>query len=142
MSARIGSVGAARASRPEHRDAPAGFRTWAGTVDVPDAPVETPWDVSEVVDVVRRLEWIGHRVTVHDPLADPAEAEHEYGLKLDPSAFDRRYNAVIGAVPHKAYRSMGPAEVTGLLETGGLVADVKGMWRAADFPASVKRWQL
>lgn len=62
MSARIGSAGAARAGRPEHREAPTGFRTWAGTVDVPDAPIETPWDVSEVVDVVRRAAATGRRV--------------------------------------------------------------------------------
>lgn len=25
---------------------------------------------SKVADIIRRLEWIGHDVTVHDPLAD------------------------------------------------------------------------
>src|SRR3546814_5531680 len=34
---------------------------------------------SKVVNVIERLKWIGHEVTIHDPLADPQEAAHEYG---------------------------------------------------------------
>lgn len=97
---------------------------------------------SKVVDIIRRLEWIGHKVTVHDPLADPAEAQHEYGLALSPDALDRRYNAVVAAVPHAEYLNMTPDEVAALVEPSGLVADVKGMWRSKNFPASVIYWQL
>src|SRR4051794_34228214 len=39
---------------------------------------------SKVVDLVRRLESHGHQVTIHDPLADSAEARDEYGLDLAP----------------------------------------------------------
>lgn len=97
---------------------------------------------SKVADVIARLQWIGHTVTVHDPLADNAEAEHEYGISLDAHAFDRRYDAVIAAVPHQRYRAMNPAEVAGLLKPNGLIADVKGMWRGISFPEGVRRWQL
>ena len=97
---------------------------------------------SKVADVIARLKWIGHNVTVHDPLADGEEAAHEYGLTLDPGALERRYDAVIAAVPHRHYRAMAPAEVAGLLREGGLLADVKGMWRSATFPDGVRRWQL
>ena len=57
---------------------------------------------SKVADVIARLKWIGHNVTVHDPLADAAEAMHEYGLMLDPGALERRYDAVVVAVPAQA----------------------------------------
>ena len=97
---------------------------------------------SKVADVIARLKWIGHSVTVHDPLADAAEATHEYGLTLDAHALERRYDAIIAAVPHARYRAMSPAEVAGLLRPDGLVADVKGMWRAVSFPEGVRRWQL
>ncbi len=97
---------------------------------------------SKVADVIARLKWIGHNVTVHDPLADSAEAEHEYGLSLDAHALERRYDAVIAAVPHAQYRAMAPGEVAGLLREGGLIADVKGMWRGITFPEGVRRWQL
>jgi len=97
---------------------------------------------SKVADVIARLQSIGHNVTVHDALADAAEAHHEYGLTLDPNALERRYDAVIAAVPHAHYRKMAPGEVAGLLREGGLIADVKGMWRNATFPEGVRRWQL
>lgn len=97
---------------------------------------------SKVADLIARLRWIGHDVTVHDPLADPAEAAHEYGLALDPQALGRRYDAVVGAVSHAAYRGMSAAEVAGLVREGGLVADVKGMWRGLDLPPGLRRWSL
>lgn len=97
---------------------------------------------SKVADVIARLKWIGHNVTVHDPLADGDEAAHEYGLTLDPDALEHRYDAVIAAVPHIHYRKMQPAQVAGLLRQGGLLADLKGIWRGATFPEGVRRWQL
>ena len=39
---------------------------------------------SKVVDVVRRARKARRRGAVHDPLADPAEARHEYGIELSP----------------------------------------------------------
>ncbi len=37
---------------------------------------------SKVIDIVRELRAFGVTVAVHDPLADPAEAMHEYGVEL------------------------------------------------------------
>ena len=97
---------------------------------------------SRVVDVIRRLEWIGHKVTVHDPLADPTEAEHEYGINLDADALSRTYDAVVAAVPHAEYKEMGIAKAAELVVPGGLVADVKGMWRSENTPDGVRRWGM
>ncbi len=97
---------------------------------------------SKIVDVVRRLESLGHDVTIHEPLADHAEALHEYGLRLDDSAMTRTYDAVLAAVSHESYRGFGSSEITALLNPGGLVADLKGMWRTVEFPEGVRRWQL
>jgi UDP-N-acetyl-D-glucosamine/UDP-N-acetyl-D-galactosamine dehydrogenase len=83
---------------------------------------------SKVVDVVRHLEHLGHGVTIHDPLASGEEALHEYGLSLDPNALDRRYDCVLGAVPHEAYRAMSVAEIDARLHDGGLLADLKRIW--------------
>src|ERR1700761_645454 len=49
---------------------------------------------SKVGDIVKRFWFHGHSVTVHDPLADPAEAERDYGVHLDPEALDQRYDLV------------------------------------------------
>lgn len=97
---------------------------------------------SKVADVIARLAWLGHRVTVHDPLADPAEALHEYGIRLDAAALDRTYDAVVAAVPHDAYVKLGLANAATLVRAGGLVADIKGIWRQQPTPDGVKRWGL
>lgn len=97
---------------------------------------------SKVADVIRRLNWLGHKVTVHDPLADAAEAQHEYGVTLDPGALGRRFDAVIAAVPHREYRDLGIDKVAALVGDGGLLADIKGMWRDQPTPPHVERWGL
>ncbi len=97
---------------------------------------------SRVVDMVRRLTWLGHAVTVHDPLVDSGEAQHEYGLALDKDALARRYDVVIGAVPHAFYRTMAADGVAGLAAEGGLLADLHGIWNEAAFPPALDRWTL
>jgi len=97
---------------------------------------------SKVVDVVRRLAWLGHRVTIHDPLADAGEAEHEYGLAVDPDALGRRYDVVIAAVPHLMYREMPAEAAAALAKEDGLIADLHGIWRNADWPPALDRWTL
>jgi len=97
---------------------------------------------SRVVDVIRRLTWLGHRVTVHDPLADPDQAEHEYGLLLDGEALARRYDVVVAAVPHAFYRAMEAGSVAALAAEDGLLADLHGIWRDAALPAGLDRWTL
>lgn len=58
---------------------------------------------SKVADLVAILA-ASTKVTVHDPLADAAEAAHEYGITLDPDALEQRhYDLVLLAVPHADY---------------------------------------
>jgi len=97
---------------------------------------------SKVVDVIRRLTWLGHQVTVHDPLVDPAIAHHEYGLTLDPDALTRQYDVVVAAVPHRLYREMDAPAVAALAHSDGMVADLHALWRGAAFPANMDRWSL
>lgn len=98
---------------------------------------------SKVADLVARLTHLGHDVTVHDPYADPAETMHEYGLTLDPTAFGRRYDLVVLAVPHQAYRDMGFDAVVGLVADGGTFGDLKNCFSEASLPAHVAaHWRL
>lgn len=94
---------------------------------------------SKVVDVIRHLETLGHRVTVHDPLADPQEAVHEYGLTLSSDALDQRYDIVVGAVAHADYTSLNPFTCA---KTPGLVADLKRLWPGAVAGDGQKLWSL
>jgi UDP-N-acetyl-D-galactosamine dehydrogenase len=113
---------------------------------------------SKVIDVIRGLEKRGLKVDVHDPLADIEEAEHEYGVKLlrrlsdigettshEPekrkAQDDRRYDCVVGAVAHQAYREFPSVGLNHLIKPGGLLADIKGMWREIELPATIRRWQ-
>jgi UDP-N-acetyl-D-galactosamine dehydrogenase len=96
---------------------------------------------SRVIDVVRRLEELGHEITVHDPLADPAEARHEYGIDLAADAFETSYDLVIVAVPHAAYGAMDDSKLAGLIAEGGLLADLKHLYKGREL-AGVKRWTL
>jgi UDP-N-acetyl-D-galactosamine dehydrogenase len=86
---------------------------------------------SKVADLVASLERHGHTVTVHDPLADPHEAEHEYGIALDGDALDGRYDLVLLAVPHRAYLERGADKLRSLVEDGGILADLKGALNGA-----------
>ena len=97
---------------------------------------------SRVVDIIERLQWIGHDVTVHDPLAKAEEAQAEYAIALDPDALDGRYDAVVAAVPHATYRDLSDAAISALVGGAGLVADIKGMWRDRTWSAGLTRWQL
>ncbi|WP_454884412.1 nucleotide sugar dehydrogenase [Sphingomonas oryzagri] len=95
---------------------------------------------SKVGDIVKRFWFHGHSVTVHDPHADAAEAERDYGVHLDPEALDQRYDLVVAAVSHRFYREMDDATLAGLVEEDGLFADVKGVFRGRDFSRAM--WSL
>jgi UDP-N-acetyl-D-glucosamine/UDP-N-acetyl-D-galactosamine dehydrogenase len=97
---------------------------------------------SKVADLVRRLVWLGHDVTVHDPMADTTEALHEYGIALEADALSGSYDGVVAAVAHAQYRAMSADRIAALLRVDGLVADLKGMWRQTPLNVSLRRWQL
>ena len=96
---------------------------------------------SRTVDVIERLRWLGHDVAVADPLADPVEVRHEYGLELtEPNG--ESYDLVVGAVAHRQYRELPDAQIAALVAPGGTLADLKDMWRGRAFGPDVDRWAL
>jgi UDP-N-acetyl-D-galactosamine dehydrogenase len=97
---------------------------------------------SKVVDLIRGLENRSHKVEVHDACADAAEATHEYGVTLLKDLSAGGYDVVVGAVPHETYCAFAAPEIGRLLKSGGLLADVKGLWRTLDLPAGRHRWEL
>lgn len=98
---------------------------------------------SKVFNLVERFLAHGYAAHVHDPLADPAEARHEYGIELLPTLDGASsYDAVIGAVPHDLYRALSPEALALFVGSDGLVADIKGMWRDHKFPHAIDYWGL
>ena len=98
---------------------------------------------SRVIDVVRELESFGARVFVHDPVACPKEAEHEYGIKLTKWEELPRAAAVIGAVAHKAFRERPLEELVAKLDPKGVYVDVKSQADAAALrERGIEVWRL
>ncbi len=99
---------------------------------------------SKVADVVRELREFGCDVAVHDPLAVPAEAEHEYGISLTEwQDLPEGADAVVAAVSHREYLSRPLADILGLLKPGGVFADVKSAYDPrAVRGAGFKLWRL
>ena len=84
---------------------------------------------SRVIDVIRELESYGAQVVVHDPVADAAEAHHEYGVDLVD--WD------------KLYKALTTAEFAAKLESGGVITDVKSMLDHHAFAdAGITVWRL
>ncbi|UFS68646.1 nucleotide sugar dehydrogenase [Geomonas sp. RF6] len=83
---------------------------------------------SKVVDIIAELNDYGLRVQVHDPLADRAEALHEYGVELTPLDRLEPAAALIVGVAHKEYRALAPSDLCALAEEGAVLADVKGIF--------------
>jgi UDP-N-acetyl-D-galactosamine dehydrogenase len=96
---------------------------------------------TRVIDVIGHLRGLGHEVVVHDPLTDPAEARHEYGLDLAADGLAGRYDVVLVAVPHADYAALPDETIAGLVAPGGLLADLKNLYRTRDLPG-VERWTL
>lgn len=99
---------------------------------------------SKVADVVKELKEYGCDVLVHDPLACPEEALHEYQIKMQswddlPSDVD----AIVAAVSHDEYVQMPVQNILEKLALGGVFIDVKSAFDAEDVRAQgVNLWRL
>jgi len=98
---------------------------------------------SRVPDIIAELRQFGIEPLVHDPLADPEEAEEEYGLRLSRLPDLEELQGLVLAVPHQAYFNDGPATVTGMVDPeGGALVDVKSVLKPGDIPEHVHYWSL
>jgi UDP-N-acetyl-D-galactosamine dehydrogenase len=98
---------------------------------------------SRVIDVVRELDSYGVDVAVHDPVADPAEAMHEYGVRLVPWNALPRAHAIVAAVAHDAFAARSADEFAARLMPGGVFVDVKSRADATALRArGIEVWRL
>jgi UDP-N-acetyl-D-galactosamine dehydrogenase len=103
---------------------------------------------TRVADLVNELKAYEMRVDAHDPLASPADVEHELHLRMvdDPFGTPEIYDAVVVAVPHDEYRARSVGDLLSLLRRdngGAVIVDVRGMLpRDAIEKAGVKYWRL
>jgi UDP-N-acetyl-D-glucosamine/UDP-N-acetyl-D-galactosamine dehydrogenase len=97
---------------------------------------------SRVPDVVRELGEYGIRPAVHDPLADPAEAIRQYGIRLVPLEELGELDALVFAVPHAHYLGSLQKWLLGILRPDGILIDVKSQIDPAQLPRQVDYWSL
>ena len=98
---------------------------------------------SRVIDVIRELESFGVTVHVHDPIADPAEATHEYGVDLTSWESLPRAHAIVAAVAHREYAQRPVDDFVAKMEPNGLYVDVKSQADMAALRArGIEVWRL
>lgn len=99
---------------------------------------------SKVADLVNELQEFGCEVSVHDPLAAPAEAMHEYGIKLsDWSTLPNQADAIVAAVSHTEYSKQSIVQLLSKLKQGGAFIDIKSAYSAEEVKAAgYALWRL
>jgi UDP-N-acetyl-D-galactosamine dehydrogenase len=121
---------------PHVRDAKVGILGLTFKEDVPDLRN------SRVPDIVKELREFGIEPVIHDAMADCKEAKHEYGIELAGWEDMQNLDGLIVAVSHKAYRDMPLEKITGCLNNGGVVIDVKNMLDRKQVPGHLTYWCL
>jgi UDP-N-acetyl-D-galactosamine dehydrogenase len=82
-------------------------------------------------------------VYVHDPLADPADARHEYGLELTAWESLPRAPAIVAAVSHREFAQRTVGELAEKLAPSGVYIDVKSQCDAKALRArGIDVWRL
>ena len=98
---------------------------------------------SKVIDIITELKTYGVEVFVHDPEGDPAEAMHEYGVKLTPWDELPKADAIVAAVAHKQYLALSVDQIAAKVAPGGGFVDVKSSFDQAALSGSGLRvWRL
>jgi UDP-N-acetyl-D-galactosamine dehydrogenase len=97
---------------------------------------------SKVIDIIRELQDYGINVQANDPLADPGEVAHEYGLGMVPFQELKPASAVVLAVAHRQFREMALEAYKGLMN-GNVLIDVKGIFTESEAQQQGLRfWRL
>ena len=98
---------------------------------------------SKVAELVRELQDYGCEVFVHDPIAEPDEAKHEYGISLTRWDQLSQCEAMVAAVSHRQYLDMNVADLLGKLKPKGVFVDVKSAYPASQIRrAGISLWRL
>jgi UDP-N-acetyl-D-galactosamine dehydrogenase len=80
---------------------------------------------TRVIDIINELRNYNANVAVHDPWADAAEAQHEYGLELVKEPQPGSYDAIILCVGHQAFRELGAEAIRKFGKPNHVLFDVK-----------------
>jgi UDP-N-acetyl-D-galactosamine dehydrogenase len=98
---------------------------------------------SKVADLIHELESYGLQVHVHDPVADAAEALHEYGVRLESWDELPCAEALISAVAHQELNARPQSQVRDKIAPAGCFIDLKSQYDETALRASgLSVWRL
>jgi UDP-N-acetyl-D-galactosamine dehydrogenase len=97
---------------------------------------------SKVPDILGELRSFGISPLVHDPLASPAEALREYGLKLTSITEMVGLDALVLAVSHKWYLGLGQAGIQAMVRDRGVLVDVKSVLDPSRMERKIRYWSV
>jgi UDP-N-acetyl-D-galactosamine dehydrogenase len=98
---------------------------------------------SKVVDIIHELQTYGVKVHVHDPVAAPTDAQHEYGLELVTWENLPRADALIAAVSHREFLDRSITDFQSKIVPNGCFIDVKSNFDQAALRAvGLHVWRL
>lgn len=80
---------------------------------------------TKVVDILAELNDFGVKADVFDPWVNVAVAQHEYGVTPVTQPLAASYDAVILAVGHKEFKTMGMAGIKALTKGESVIYDLK-----------------
>jgi UDP-N-acetyl-D-galactosamine dehydrogenase len=96
---------------------------------------------SKIPDIIKELAEYGIEAIVHDPMGDPKEAHHEYGVHITPLDKFQGLDALILAVSHRDYMKDVDA-IYARVRDGGVVIDVKSVLPVKQPPRGIRQWSL
>ncbi|MEM6707900.1 MAG: nucleotide sugar dehydrogenase [Pseudomonadota bacterium] len=82
---------------------------------------------TRVIDVIEEFSNYGIDVTVVDPWVNDEEARHEYRLQVHATAPATDYDAVVLAVAHDDFTTLGASGIKALCKDNHVIYDVKGV---------------
>jgi len=98
---------------------------------------------SKVIDIIDELRDYGINVQVCDPMADPDEAVHEYGVKLVTVTELKPAAAIVASVAHSQFLAWSPDDFRRHMGDNPVLIDVKGIYnQQAMKAAGIRVWRL
>ena len=83
---------------------------------------------TKVIDIVRELAGYHTQVDIYDPWIDPAEAEHEYGVRpMAAQPAQGTYDAIVLAVAHPEFLQLGARGIHAFGKPEHVLFDVKSL---------------
>ena len=100
---------------------------------------------TKVFDVIQELRTYGIEPVIVDPVADPGEVKHEYGITLGSMDDIKNSDALVFAVAHREFKSMDLNEIKTLFKNPNelILIDVKSMFNLKELKnLNFKYWRL